>query len=325
MTFDLSFRGGPGSYRWWYLDAISDDGEKALVAIFFIGSVFSPHYARRRDSGEIAHPEDHIAINVALYEKGRRVAWVFSEYGRHALTLAKRRLRVEKSALSYNENGGLEIDIDDITVARRKRLNGLIRVEPLEAPLTKDYVTLADGHEWRAHVPRARVTANFRGFDFSGTGYHDENRGIEPIEKGFSSWSWGRFHDGPGTRVFFDTESRGTRTVSTIETGGLVNSEKHAARIVRPSLSNWLLPVPTSYVGGRSANGSLRIVQPTRVIDRAPFYVRFLASSARDPGAPLTLGMAEHLSLERTTRPIVRRMVNLRLALPELGYFGRIP
>ena len=32
----------PGGYAWWYFDAVSDDGTRALTAIFFIGSVFSP-------------------------------------------------------------------------------------------------------------------------------------------------------------------------------------------------------------------------------------------------------------------------------------------
>ena len=53
----------PGGYAWWYVDAISDDGQHGLTIIAFIGSVFSPYYAwaGRRD------PLDHCAFNVALY------------------------------------------------------------------------------------------------------------------------------------------------------------------------------------------------------------------------------------------------------------------
>ena len=32
-------------YAWWYVDAVSDDGEHAIVLITFVGSVFSPYYA----------------------------------------------------------------------------------------------------------------------------------------------------------------------------------------------------------------------------------------------------------------------------------------
>mgnify|MGYP001372749352 CR=1 FL=1 len=38
----------PGGYHWWYLDAMSDDGEHALTVIVFVGSVFSPYYAAAR-------------------------------------------------------------------------------------------------------------------------------------------------------------------------------------------------------------------------------------------------------------------------------------
>ena len=35
----------PGGYRWWYIDAVSDDGLHGLTLIAFVGSVFSPYYA----------------------------------------------------------------------------------------------------------------------------------------------------------------------------------------------------------------------------------------------------------------------------------------
>ncbi len=43
-------RSRPAATRWWYVDALSDDGRHGLTLIAFIGSVFSPYYAwaRRR-------------------------------------------------------------------------------------------------------------------------------------------------------------------------------------------------------------------------------------------------------------------------------------
>ena len=38
----------PGGYAWWYVDALSDDGQHGLTIIAFIGSVFSPYYAWAR-------------------------------------------------------------------------------------------------------------------------------------------------------------------------------------------------------------------------------------------------------------------------------------
>ncbi len=65
----------PGGYAWWYLDALSDDGAHGLTIIAFIGSVFSPYYARARAARGAVPPTrlEHCAINVALYgpERGR--------------------------------------------------------------------------------------------------------------------------------------------------------------------------------------------------------------------------------------------------------------
>ena len=69
-----------GGYAWGYLDALSEDGRHGLTIIAFVGSVFSPYY---HWSGR-AEPENHVAINVALYgERGHR--WSMTERGRGAL------------------------------------------------------------------------------------------------------------------------------------------------------------------------------------------------------------------------------------------------
>ncbi len=58
-----------GGYRWWYLDALSDDGRHGLTIIGFVGSVFSPYYAFGRGGAAVPTPQTHCAINVALYGK----------------------------------------------------------------------------------------------------------------------------------------------------------------------------------------------------------------------------------------------------------------
>ena len=53
-------------YRWWYIDAFSDDYQYGLTIIAFIGSVFSPYYAWSRARGH-GDPYNHCALNVSLY------------------------------------------------------------------------------------------------------------------------------------------------------------------------------------------------------------------------------------------------------------------
>ena len=66
----------PQGYRWWYVDAISDDARYGLTIIGFIGSVFSPYY---KSSGR-GLPLDHSCLNVALYG-GSGARWVMTERG----------------------------------------------------------------------------------------------------------------------------------------------------------------------------------------------------------------------------------------------------
>ena len=44
-------------YRWWYLDALSDDARYGIAIIGFVGSVFSPYYFSARKKAA-ANPED---------------------------------------------------------------------------------------------------------------------------------------------------------------------------------------------------------------------------------------------------------------------------
>src|SRR2546423_28493 len=96
----------PGGYSWWYFDALSDDGERALTAIFFIGSVFSPDYAAKIRAGAAARAEDHLGVNLALYHSGRKIAWVMSEYSAAALSCAdERRLAISGSSIDVGSDG----------------------------------------------------------------------------------------------------------------------------------------------------------------------------------------------------------------------------
>ncbi|MGZ3443336.1 MAG: hypothetical protein ACXVDD_27635, partial [Polyangia bacterium] len=108
----------PGGYAWWYFDAVSDDGARALTAIFFIGSVFSPDYAARVRRGEPARAEEHLGVNLALYERGqgreKKRAWVMTEHGAGALgAVGEGGPRIADSGIERLANGGLRITIHE--------------------------------------------------------------------------------------------------------------------------------------------------------------------------------------------------------------------
>ena len=92
----------PNGYAWWYVDALSDDGQHGLTIIAFIGSVFSPYYALARRNGP-ADPLNHCAINVAVYGKGSN-RWAMTERPRGAVSRTANLFTVGPSHLSGTAN-----------------------------------------------------------------------------------------------------------------------------------------------------------------------------------------------------------------------------
>ncbi|MEL6544204.1 MAG: carotenoid 1,2-hydratase, partial [Myxococcota bacterium] len=113
----------PRGYTWWYLDALSDDGSYGITLIGFIGSVFSPYYAW----SDWREPEDHVAMNVALYGKFGR--WAMTERGRHSLQRDGDHLQIGPSSMRW-ESDGLTISVDEISCPLPRKLRGRIRVRP---------------------------------------------------------------------------------------------------------------------------------------------------------------------------------------------------
>jgi carotenoid 1,2-hydratase len=101
----------PNGYAWWYLDAVSDDRANALTIIFFIGSVFSPYYARARRRGS-ADPTEHCAVNVALYGP-RRHLWSMTERSRDSLRRSPMELAIGPSRLAVNGHG-IFLELDEL-------------------------------------------------------------------------------------------------------------------------------------------------------------------------------------------------------------------
>jgi carotenoid 1,2-hydratase len=186
-----------GGYAWWYLDALSDDGLHGLTLIAFIGSVFSPYYARARRRGQgLADPLDHCAINVALYAgKGSAAptGWCMTERGKRHVERTSSTLQIGPSGLSW-DGSALTARIDEITVPWGRRMRGTVRLHP-HALLDRAYaLDDAAGHHWCPIAPGARVEVQLEqpGLNWSGTAYLDSNRGVRPLEQDFLRWDWSR-------------------------------------------------------------------------------------------------------------------------------------
>ena len=290
-------------YAWWYVDALSDDGQDGITIIAFIGSVFSPYYAFARRKGP-TDPLNHCAVNVAVYRSGGN-RWAMTERPRGAVIRTMDTFTVGPSHLSW-DGESLTINVDEISVPIPGRLRGTIRLVPT-AIAQQSFLLNGEGHHrWWPIAPCARVQVRLDHprLSWEGDGYFDMNCGDAPLEQGFSNWQWSRGAMQDGTVILYEALRRdGSRVdlAMTFDPNGRMQLFEPPP-MVELRRTGWRMSRSV-----RSAN-SAKIVKN---LEDAPFYARSVVS-ARLLGEAVSL-MHESLSLDRFKMPIVQAMLPFRM------------
>lgn len=298
-------------YAWWYVDALSDDRRHGLTLIAFIGSVFSPYYAReRRRTSSGADPANHCALNVALYGEFRR--WAMTERSSDAIHRSATSLRIGPSSLEWRD-GVLEVTIEEVTMPLPRRLLGVVRVTPSTVVSTSYSLHPNLRHRWTPIAPSARVEVRFERpeMSWSGTGYFDTNDGDAALEDDFERWHWSRAHHPHGTTVLYDATCRDAE--STLH-GLHFDEAGTAASINVPPLAQ--LP-STGWRIARSTRCDFgRDTEVIETLEDTPFYARSLVSTVIDN--QVMTAIHESLSLDRFRSRWVQAMLPFRM--PRAGY-----
>jgi carotenoid 1,2-hydratase len=305
--------GGPGfaqpvardGYAWWYIDALADDGVHGLTIIAFVGSVFSPYYARARARGA-GDPTNHCAINVALYGRGVR-RWSMTERGRGALARDACTLAIGPSAFEWTGQA-LTITLDEIAVPWPARIRGTVTLHPTALPVHAVPLDTAGAHRWRPIAPCARIDVALAqpALRWSGPAYWDGNDGDAPLEDAFAHWHWSRATTREGTAVMYDVRRRdGTRGAFGLQCAadGATRTFAVPPDVVLPR-SRWGIARATH----ADAGGRAHVLET--LVD-APFYARSLVAS-RLRGEDVT-AMHESLSLDRFRQAWVRMLLPFRM------------
>jgi carotenoid 1,2-hydratase len=289
-----------GGYAWWYIDAMSDDGRHGLTIIAFVGSVFSPYYL----SAGKERPEDHVAINVALYGGGKS-RWAMTERGARDLERSANHFRVGPSQIQW-DGGCLALDIVERGAVFGESVRGRVKVHP-EALVARHFpLDPAGRHSWHPIAARARIEVSFErpGLSWSGDAYVDSNFGSEPMERGFRDWQWSRAHVGREAAIFYE----GVRTDGShfalslgIDRAGQVRP-RETPPLAKLRTTNWLMP------------RTIRSDGPARVLktwEDVPFYSRSAVETRLD--GQQALSVHESLSLTRFTSMPVQFMLPFRM------------
>lgn len=302
-------------YRWWYLDGVSDDSQHAITVIVFIGSVFSPYYARARKKGS-APAAAHCAINVALY--GAPWRWCMTERNQASLDASAQRLAIGKSYLQLDsdtlESGKLRVVIDEVAMPVPMRVQGEITIDlpgydlqpkPLDRQNADEAL-----HFWQPIAPKTRINVSFNKPDLSwqGDAYVDSNYGDVPLEESFTSWVWSRSHAPDNTTsVVYDVIDRQGSASTRSFRYSLDGSESDSDAPQMHKLAStryWRIPREA-----RTAAGAR--IENLQTLEDTPFYSRSRFVEHHTHGQQVT--MHESLYLDRFDTPWVRTLLPFRM------------
>jgi carotenoid 1,2-hydratase len=294
----------PGGYSWWYVDAISDDGQHGLTIIAFLGSVFSPYYKK---SGR-GDPLDHCSLNVALY--GPQARWAMTERRRDKVSRDASSLTIGPSNVRW-EGGALTIDIVEgdtrLFVPWQRPVRGTVKVYPEMLNRTAFALDPAENHIWHCLAPCARIEVEMTspGISWSGKAYLDHNRGAEPLEAGFNTWHWSRAHLKEGALVCYEGE-RGD--------GSLFASALRfdAKGVPEPVDLPPIAGLPDSKWGiARRTRSDIGVAEVRRTWEDTPFYARSELAS-RFLGEEV-VAVQESLDMRRFSSRLVQFMLPYRM------------
>ena len=286
---------------------MSDDQRHGLTLIAFVGSVFSPYYAWARRRGT-SDPEDHCALNVALYSPGAG-RWCMTERGRRHCSRSANEFVIGPSRLHW-DGQCLHIEIDERGAPLPRRVRGRVRLWPGQLQRYGTAIDAAGRHRWGPIAPGARIEVDLPepGLRWQGHAYLDSNEGDEPIEAAFERWDWSRMQMPDGsTLVHYDLQWPGQDGQGDRE----LTLRFDAQGSVEPQ------PTPPAQRLPRTAwaiERRMRSTQPVRVarqLEDTPFYQRALLELPL--GSRTVQAFHETLSVPRLVRPLVRAMLPFRM------------
>lgn len=208
----------------------------------------------------------------------------------------------------HREGDALIVDVRERTTPWRKPLHGRIVFRPTipgaACPVALDGV---GAHLWQPLAPLGRLEATFDepACSFRGVGYLDTNGGDEPLEQGFSSWSWARIAEPRGARITYDVARRSGATLRhgvTLDDGGARPFAGDVERSLRA----------TSFGLERVVRGNAG-EQPmlVRTLEDGPFYARSMIEVVRPDGL-VARGFHEAISLDRLASKWVQFLIPFR-------------
>jgi carotenoid 1,2-hydratase len=251
-------------------------------------------------------PDDHCALNVALYSPGAN-RWTMTERGAGHVVRGHDHFRIGPSALHWH-GGVLTIEIDEMASPLPRRVRGTVTVRPQGLCRYVAALDAAGRHRWGPIAPCADIEVRFDspGLRWRGHAYVDSNEGDEPAAAAFDEWDWlrARTRDGK-TIVVYDVRPLGGGADRLI--AARFGADGSAEPFDPPA--RHALP-PTGWRVRGHARGE-RPSAVARTLEDTPFYARSMLHG-RLLGEDV-VAMHETLDMRRLGSPWVQWMLPFRM------------
>ena len=320
----------PGSYEWWYFDAVDKNGY-SIVVIFYEGNPFSKRYIQALSNGRNHFAEAFPAISISVYKDGRPLFYSFVESESKFADFSTDKVfgRVGENSFTGTKDGD--------SISYNLQLNQSL---PNGESISGEFIFSsasgsgidssnfnqgsANTHIWNLILPKCEVSGSLNidsgkpeNISFNGTGYHDHNFGSEPMKESFDEWYWGRYHFNTSTLIYYVMNVDGEWD----RKGWLIGDDGTVLKLDSIELEDESL----TFFGLSSARklefsgaGFEAVLQKDQLIDSGPFYQRFQGQVLAKVNGSLMKaeGISEYIKPDRIYSKLFWPLVDMRIKYP---------
>ena len=279
----------PGSYEWWYFDALDEESGLGVVVIFFDGNPFSTRYIEALEKQTNAQASGYPAVSISVYEHGKTLFYSFEEVDPSQASF---------SSMSCEGNVGNNRFLGEVregrwsyelileqTLASGEHFSGQFRFDANAVAMldeTREDERDSFLHAWNLVMPAGRMSGEMRlsgpnsfSRTMNGVGYHDHNTGLEPMKDSFQEWYWGRFHVKDQTFLFYLMHEQGhwSHKAWWIRDDGAMEPFEGTIELQDLQRNGFGLASARKIVG--SGDHHQFTIQLDKVLDNGPYYQRF--------------------------------------------------